>query len=330
MLARDVMTAGVSVVGLSSSSADVARVLLASRVGAVAVVDGDGAPIGVVSEWDLVGQRTGDRIAKRDQWLSQLAEGQPLAAEYLQTVDPVNRSAAEIMHRPLIAVPEAAPIAEVARLITEHRVKRVFVTRDDRLVGVVSRSDLVRAYFAATVPSAPPPRVPSERTSSIAPPARAAAPPPVPNPSASGVAERPSAHEFALLVAAAEDTERAQRAAAERQAGETRRALVSALQQKTLSEAAWQSAIEGARRAAKLGLREFLLIRFPSELCGDRGRAINAMDPSWPETLIGEAADVFERWQKDLKPQGFGLTAQILDFPNGFPGDAGLTLRWGS
>ncbi|ABD87564.1 CBS domain-containing protein [Rhodopseudomonas palustris] len=329
MLARDVMTAGVSVVGLSSSSADVARVLLASRVSAVPVVDGDGAPIGVVSEWDLVGQRTSDRIAKRDQWLSRLAEGQPLAAEYLQSVDPANRSAAEIMHRPLIAVPEATPIAEVARLITEHRIKRVFVTRDGRLVGVVSRSDLVRAYFAATVPSAPPPRVPFEQTSSIAPPARAAAPLPAPNPSASEVAERPSAHEFDLLVATAEDSERAQRAAAERLAGETRRALVSELQQKTLSEAAWHTAIEGARRAAKLGLREFLLIRFPSELCSDRGRAINAMDPSWPETLIGEAADVFARWQQDLKPQGFGLTAQILDFPNGFPGDAGLTLRWG-
>lgn len=139
----------------------------------------------------------------------------------------------------------------------------------------------------------------------------------------------PSASEFHFLALAAEEAERAQRAAAERIAGEARRALVTALQQKALDHASWDALIARARQAAASGARELLLIRFPSELCSDRGRAINAMDPSWPETLIGEAADVFGRWQRELKPQGFGLTAQILDFPGGFPGDAGLTLRWG-
>ena len=143
------------------------------------------------------------------------------------------------------------------------------------------------------------------------------------------VAVAPSAAEFAALATAAEEAERAQRAAAERIAGEARRALVTSLQQKALDEANWQALVDRARQAARRGAREMLLIRFPSELCSDRGRAINAMDPHWPETLIGEAADMFERWRRELRPQGFGLTAQILDFPGGFPGDAGLTLRWG-
>ena len=72
-----------------------------------------------------------------------------------------------------------------------------------------------------------------------------------------------------------------------------------------------------------------LLLRFPSDLCSDRGRAINAPDASWPTTLRGVAAEFFLRWERELKPVGFGLTAQILDFPGGYPGDAGLTLRWG-
>ncbi|ABD86219.1 CBS domain-containing protein [Rhodopseudomonas palustris] len=331
MLARDVMTTDVSVVGPNSSSAEVARILLATRVSALPVVDHDGAPIGVVSEWDLVGQHATDRVAKRERWLSHLAEGQPLAADFLQSVDPTNRTTAEIMHQPVIAVPETTPIAEVARLIAEHRIKRVFVTRGDRLVGVVSRIDLVRAHLLEATPVAlHPRRVPVGEESSDVSTARSG-PPPVPNPSTSAptIASGPSAAEFDLLVAAAEQAEQMQRTAAERIASDARRALVTALQQKVLSHAAWQSLIERARHVAKRGGREFLLIRFPSELCSDRGRAINAADPKWPESLCGEAADVFERWQRELKPQGFGLTAQILDFPGGFPGDAGLTLRWG-
>ena len=45
--------------------------------------------------------------------------------------------------------------------------------------------------------------------------------------------------------------------------------------------------------------------------------------------LKGESREVYERWEAELKPKGFGLSAKILDFPNGFPGDAGLYLNWG-
>jgi CBS domain-containing protein/uncharacterized membrane protein len=330
MLARDVMTTDVSVVQRNSSSAEVARILLATHVSAVPVVDAGGVPIGVVSEWDLVGLQATDRTAKRELWLSHLAEGQPLAADFLQSVDPTNRTAAEIMHQPVIAVAETTPITEVARLIAEHRIKRVFVTRDDRLVGVVSRIDLVRAYAAKAEPTtlrplrAPIDPRPAVATTRSLPPSAPASDKPTPAPT-----NGPSAAEFDALVAAAEQAERAQRAAAERMASDARRAQVTALQQKSLDQATWQSLIERARSAAKRGSRELLLIRFPSELCSDRGRAINVADPLWPETLSGEAADVFERWQRELKPQGFGLAAQILDFPGGFPGDAGLTLKWG-
>lgn len=91
----------------------------------------------------------------------------------------------------------------------------------------------------------------------------------------------------------------------------------------------WRSMLHLAREAAERGEREFPLLRFPADLCSDHGRAINAPMPEWPETLRGEAAEVYLRWERDLKPRGFHLAARVLDFPNGFPGDIGLFLLWG-
>ena len=57
--------------------------------------------------------------------------------------------------------------------------------------------------------------------------------------------------------------------------------------------------------------------------------AINIADPAWPKTLRGEAAELYLRWEHDLRPRGFHLSAQILEFPGGMPGDVGLFLLWG-
>ena len=69
---------------------------------------------------------------------------------------------------------------------------------------------------------------------------------------------------------------------------------------------------------------------FPAELCADGGRAINAPDPLWPSSLRGEPRDILERWRRELQPEGFGLAARIVTFPDGVPGDAALILSWGA
>ena len=84
-----------------------------------------------------------------------------------------------------------------------------------------------------------------------------------------------------------------------------------------------------AREAAEHGNAEFPMLRAPSQLCSDGGRAINAGEPDWPATLRGEAAELYFRWQRELKPHGFHLAARVLDFPDGKPGDIGLFLTWG-
>jgi hypothetical protein len=101
------------------------------------------------------------------------------------------------------------------------------------------------------------------------------------------------------------------------------------LVQEHIDEESWRRLLHQAREAAELGAKEFLLLRFPSGLCSDGGREINAPLPEWPKTLRGEAAEIYLRWERDLKPRGFHLAARVLDFPGGMPGDVGLFLVWG-
>ncbi len=72
-----------------------------------------------------------------------------------------------------------------------------------------------------------------------------------------------------------------------------------------------------------------MLPRFPSQLGSDGGRAINVAEPGSPATLRGEAAEIYLRWERDLKPHGFDLAARVLEFPGGVTGDIGLFLVWG-
>jgi hypothetical protein len=83
------------------------------------------------------------------------------------------------------------------------------------------------------------------------------------------------------------------------------------------------------QRAAANGLTEVQVLRFPNKLCTDRGRAINNQEPGWENTLTGLPKEMFLLWQKHLRPKGYKLRFQIVDFPQGMPGDVGITLSWG-
>ena len=82
------------------------------------------------------------------------------------------------------------------------------------------------------------------------------------------------------------------------------------------------------RRAAERGEKELQVLQFSSEFCTDKGRAINNFEADWPETLTGFAKEAYEAWDEHLRPLGYKLRAQILDYPNGMPGDVGMILYW--
>jgi hypothetical protein len=83
------------------------------------------------------------------------------------------------------------------------------------------------------------------------------------------------------------------------------------------------------KRAVDNGLTEVEVGRFPNQLCTDRGRAINQQEPGWENTLTGLPLELFQFWQKYLKPRGYRVKFQIVEFPGGMPGDIGVTLSWG-
>ena len=82
-------------------------------------------------------------------------------------------------------------------------------------------------------------------------------------------------------------------------------------------------------RAAKNGLTEVQVYRFPNTLCTDRGRAINQLEPGWEKTLTGIPKEIYEFWDRRLRSLGYKLRVQIVDFSGGVPGDVGMTLKWG-
>ena len=83
------------------------------------------------------------------------------------------------------------------------------------------------------------------------------------------------------------------------------------------------------RRAAEQGNRQLLAVTFPASYCNDKGRRINNLEADWPESLEGFAKKAYEFYMAQLKPLGFKLNAQILDYPGGMPGNVGLYLTWG-
>src|SRR3954462_13768675 len=83
------------------------------------------------------------------------------------------------------------------------------------------------------------------------------------------------------------------------------------------------------QRAVRNGLTEVLVYRFPNSLCTDKGRAINQMEKGWETTLTGIAKEIYQLWFDYLKPRGYRIRYQIVDFPGGMPGDVNIVLVWG-
>jgi hypothetical protein len=81
-------------------------------------------------------------------------------------------------------------------------------------------------------------------------------------------------------------------------------------------------------RAVANGLTEVQVYRFPNSLCTDHGRAINQQEPGWEATLTGVPKEIYDFWHRQLRPLGYKLKVQIIDFPDGVPGDVGMTLKW--
>ena len=332
MKASEIMTREVLSVRPDTPIREIARALLNRGISAAPVIDQTGALVGMVSEGDLIGRDETARERRQDWWLSILAEGEVLNPEFLATVRSDGRAARDVMSAPVVAVAEQTDANEIASLLNAYRVKRVPVVRDGRVVGIVSRADLLRLLAAPGAKTSHSAGLLTDaitalevrvfdRHSAEQPERRAS-----PSETKDSV---PKAADLRRLVAEFERQEVQRRNDVRRAEAERNRRRVQQFTSDHISVNGWHVLLQQARIAAEHGETEFMLLRFPNQLCSDRGRAINVFDPTWPTTLRGEAAEIFLRWRHDLKPLGFSLTARVLEFPGGMPGDIGLFLGWG-
>lgn len=82
-------------------------------------------------------------------------------------------------------------------------------------------------------------------------------------------------------------------------------------------------------RAVENGLTSVQVLRFPHTLCSDNGRAINQAEEGWENTLTGVPKEIYEFWKRQLQPRGYHIRYEVIDYPNGMPGDIGIFLAWG-
>jgi hypothetical protein len=82
------------------------------------------------------------------------------------------------------------------------------------------------------------------------------------------------------------------------------------------------------RRAAEQGNHQLQALTFPASYCNDGGRRINNNEPDWPESLEGYAKKAYEFYETELRPLGYKLRVEVLDYPGGMPGNIGMFLRW--
>ena len=142
MQARDVMTHNVVTASPHTSVSEIARRLFEHRISAVPVVEADGRVVGIVSEGDLMRQPETGAGQQPSWWLRLFAPSEEKAHVYLRAH---GRHAHEVMTRDLVTAAEDTPLQEVAKLLEKHRIKRVPVLRDGKLVGIVSRANLIQS-----------------------------------------------------------------------------------------------------------------------------------------------------------------------------------------
>ena len=88
------------------------------------------------------------------------------------------------------------------------------------------------------------------------------------------------------------------------------------------------AAVRASAIAAQAGKNQLQVLTFPSSFCNDGGRRINSFDPDWPNSLEGFGKKAYEFYEKELRPLGFKIGAEIINFPGGMPGDVGMFLKW--
>lgn len=142
MKAADVMVTNVVTVGPEVSVQDVARTLLSARISGVPVVGQKGELLGIVSEGDLMHRAEAGAGRTRPWWLAIFTGKEALAAEFVKEH---SRRVTDVMTRDVITATPDTPLSAIAHLLEKNAIKRVPIMQGDKIVGIVSRANLLQA-----------------------------------------------------------------------------------------------------------------------------------------------------------------------------------------
>jgi CBS-domain-containing membrane protein len=146
MKASDVMVSKVITTHPQASVSEAAKLLVDHDISALPVVNEEGRVVGAISEADIMRRAEIGTEKRARWWLEAVTPGAELAAEYARSH---GKKVKEITSTAVISATEDTPLEEIASLLEKHRIKRVPILKDGRLVGIVSRSNLVQALAAA-------------------------------------------------------------------------------------------------------------------------------------------------------------------------------------
>jgi CBS domain-containing protein len=154
MRASDIMTTKVVTVSPDQKVDEIARVLLEKGISAVPVTNADGKVVGIVSEGDLWRRQENETERHRSSWLRMFTSSDDEAREYAKTH---GMTAAQVMTDNIITVSEDDLVGDIAQILEKRRIKRVPVLKDGKLVGIVSRANLLHGLAASksSGPAAP-------------------------------------------------------------------------------------------------------------------------------------------------------------------------------
>lgn len=145
MRAKDIMTETIVSVNVKETVFDAAELLLGAGVSAAPVVNDQGNVLGIVSEADLI-HRAEIETAPRKSWLQRLLGSEATAAR--DYVASHTRKIADVMTREVVTASDEATLGELVELIEKRRVKRIPIVRDNKLVGIVSRANILGALLS--------------------------------------------------------------------------------------------------------------------------------------------------------------------------------------
>ena len=144
MIVADVMTRNVISIAPEATVEDAVKLMLARNISGLFVVDGAGDLAGVVTEGDLLRREEIGTVRHRPWWLRLLASPSRQAADFFHAH---GRHVRDVMTDDVISVAHDAPLEGVVTTMEKNRIKRLPVTQEGRVIGVVSRSDLLRALI---------------------------------------------------------------------------------------------------------------------------------------------------------------------------------------